>query len=48
MALWLAALIVGIVCVAAGGYLVKSGLDKLRNIDMVPRQTIESIKETTK
>lgn len=48
MALWLAALLVGLVCAVAGGYLAKQGLDKLRQIDMVPRQTIQTIKETTK
>lgn len=45
MPLWGAALIVGFVVVAIGGLLVKKGLDSIRQQDMVPRQTLETLKE---
>lgn len=42
---WLAALVVG-VAVAAGGYLlVQKGLEALKQVDLKPRQTVESLKE---
>ena len=45
MPVWLAALIVGLV-VAVGGYvLVQRGLTALRTHGLVPRQTIETLKE---
>jgi hypothetical protein len=43
---WLAAAIVGI-AVAGGGYLMaQKGLTGLKNEDMTPKQTMESMKET--
>jgi hypothetical protein len=43
---WLAALIVGI-GIAAGGYLLaQKGLSALKNEDIAPKQTIETVKET--
>lgn len=45
MPLWASALIVGVVVAAIGGLLVKKGLDAIRQQDMVPRQTLETLKE---
>jgi hypothetical protein len=45
MPLWVSALIVGVVVAAIGGLLVKKGLDAIRQQDMVPRQTLETLKE---
>lgn len=45
---WLSALIVGLVVVGIAAFLVKKGLDGLRKVDFAPRQTIETIKDTTK
>ena len=45
MPAWLAALIVGIVIAAVGGFLVQRGLSALKEQDYVPRQTVESLKE---
>ena len=42
---WLSALLVGIVIAAIGGFLIWKGLDALKKEDLVPRQTIESLKE---
>lgn len=42
---WLAALIVGIVVVAIGGFLVLRGIDDLKNQDLAPRQTVQTLKE---
>ena len=42
---WLSALLVGIVIAATGGFLIWKGLDALKKEDLVPRQTIESLKE---
>jgi len=42
---WLSALIVGVVVAAVGGVLVKKGLDALKGEDLVPRQTLETLKE---
>jgi len=42
---WLAALIVGLVVAGVGYGLVRRGLAALKNIDMAPRQTIETLKE---
>jgi len=42
---WASALIVGIVVAAIGGLLVKKGLDAIRGQDLVPRQTLETLKE---
>ncbi len=42
---WLAALIVGLVVVGVGYFLVQRGLNALKQEDLAPRQTIESLKE---
>jgi uncharacterized membrane protein YqjE len=42
---WASALIVGVVVAGIGGALVKKGLDAIRGQDLVPRQTIETLKE---
>jgi uncharacterized membrane protein YqjE len=42
---WLAALIVGIVVAAIGGFLVMRGIDDLKGQDLAPRQTLQSLKE---
>ncbi len=42
---WASALIVGVVVAAIGGLLVKKGLDAIRGQDLVPRQTLETLKE---
>jgi len=39
------AFLVGLVVAGVGGFLVKTGLDNLKREDLVPRQTIESLKE---
>ena len=39
------AFLVGAVVAGVGGFLVKTGLDNLKREDLVPRQTIESLKE---
>jgi tetrahydromethanopterin S-methyltransferase subunit G len=43
--LWLAALLVGLVVVAVGYFLVKKGLDALKQESVAPQQTIETLKE---
>jgi len=45
MPLWASALVVGLVVLAVGGYLVYSGLNALKQEDLAPRQTIETLKE---
>jgi len=45
IAWWLSALIVGLAVAAAGYFLVRKGLDSIKQIDFTPRQTIRSIKE---
>jgi hypothetical protein len=42
---WLSALIVGFVVAAAGYALVQKGLSTLKQVDMAPRETIDSLKE---
>lgn len=42
---WAAALIVGIVVAAAAGVMVKMGLERIKNVNPVPEQTIDSVKE---
>ncbi|MCA1668500.1 MAG: phage holin family protein [Thermomicrobia bacterium] len=42
---WIAALIVGVVVVAIGGLMVQKGLTALKHQDMMPQQTITSLKE---
>lgn len=43
--LWLAALVVGLVVAAVGYFLIKKGLDALKQEDVAPRQTMETLKE---
>ncbi|MDP8949979.1 MAG: phage holin family protein [Actinomycetota bacterium] len=43
--LWLSALLVGLVVAAIGYFLVRKGLDALKQEDLAPRQTIETLKE---
>jgi len=45
MPYWLAALIVGVVVVAIGGYLVQRGISALRQEQLAPQQTIATLKE---
>jgi ABC-type xylose transport system permease subunit len=42
---WAAALLVGVVVAAVGGFLVWKGITSLKREDLVPRQTLESLKE---
>jgi len=44
MATWAASLLVGVVVLAIGGFLVWQGLTRLRQEDLAPRETIESLK----
>jgi len=45
MALWQAALIVGLVVLLIGGTLVWIGYEHLKAIDPIPRRTIDSVRE---
>jgi xanthine/uracil permease len=45
MPLWLAALIVGLIVVAVGYVLIQRGMSALKRANLVPEQTIESLKE---
>jgi hypothetical protein len=42
---WLSAAFVGTVLSGAGGYLALRGITELRRADLVPRQTIQTLKE---
>jgi hypothetical protein len=42
---WVSALLVGVVVAAIGGYLVSKGLNALRQQDLTPSQTVETLKE---
>ena len=42
---WLSALLVGLVVAGIGYFLVQQGLSRLRQRDLAPRQTLESLKE---
>ena len=42
---WLAALVVTIVVAVVGGLLVASGQDALKKADLVPRRTIETVRD---
>ena len=42
---WLAALIVGILVAAIGGFLVMRGRSGLQNTDLAPTRTIETLKD---
>lgn len=43
--LWLAALLVGLLVAGAGALLIQRGLTALRQANLVPEQTIETLKE---
>jgi hypothetical protein len=43
--LWLSALLVGLLVAGVGYMLVQKGLTALRNVDLVPHKTIETLKE---
>jgi hypothetical protein len=43
--LWLSALLVGVVVAAVGYFLVRKGLDALKQEDLAPQQTMETLKE---
>src|SRR5688500_18127038 len=43
--LWVAALLVGLVVAGIGGFLVMKGLQALKQADLVPRQTVETLRE---
>ena len=43
--LWLSALIVGLLVGAAGGLLVRQGLQRLKTVSPAPEQTVETLKE---
>jgi len=42
---WVSALLVGVVVAAIGGYLVSRGLNNLKQEDLTPHQTVETVKE---
>ncbi len=48
LAAWLSALIVALVTMGIGYALLNSGLSRLRNTPMAPRQTMESLKENAR
>lgn len=48
MQLWLAALIVGILTGTAAAGLISIGLKRLKNMDLKPKETVESLKENAK
>ena len=43
--MWLSALLIGLVVAGVGYFLVRRGLDALKQEDLAPRQTIETLKE---
>jgi hypothetical protein len=45
LAWWASALLVGVVVAAIGGFLVMKGINSLKEMDLAPRQTLESLKE---
>lgn len=45
--LWLSALIVGLVVAGIGYFFIQKGRNDLKPEELAPRQTIESLKETT-
>ena len=47
VAWWLASLLVGLVVAAIGYFLVQRGLTALKQQDLAPRQTLETLKEDT-
>jgi uncharacterized membrane protein len=45
MPLWLSALIVGVVVIVVGAILIQSGRSQLKQVNVMPERTIESIQE---
>jgi len=45
MPMWVSALIVGVVVALIGYLLVQKGITALKNMDLTPRQTIQSLQE---
>jgi hypothetical protein len=45
IAWWLSALIVGLVVAGIGYFMVRRGMDALKQMDLMPRQTVATIKE---
>ena len=45
MPAWLAALVVGIVILGVGYYLIQQQLNALKNADLTPRATVETLKQ---
>lgn len=43
--LWVSALAVGLVVAAVGYFLIRKGLDALKQVDPVPQQTVQSLQE---
>jgi len=43
--IWTSALLVGFVCVIAGYAMTRRGLTALKNIELTPRETVETLKE---
>jgi len=42
---WLSALLVGVIAAAVGYFLIMKGVDALKRMDMMPKQTVETLKE---
>jgi hypothetical protein len=42
---WASALLVGVVVAGTGGFLVMRGINSIKQMDLTPRQTLESLKE---
>jgi len=42
---WVSALLVGAVVAAIGGYLVSKGLNALKQVNLTPSETVETLKE---
>lgn len=43
--LWLSALLVGLLIAGGGYFLIQKGITALKNMDMVPHKTLETLKE---
>lgn len=43
--LWLSALVIGVLLVAAGGVAAMTGVKALRTFDLAPRETVRTLKE---
>jgi hypothetical protein len=45
---WASALLLGVVVAGIGGFLVMRGINGIKQMDLTPRQTLESLKEDAK